>query len=147
MKKPMPPIYFLGAIVLSVALHFLLPLEQLLSSLWRFAGLVPMALGIALNLLADQAFKKHATTVKPFEKSSALVTGGVFGISRNPMCLGMTLIVLGLAVLLDSATPFAVVAVFAILLDRIFISPEERMLEDTSGDSFQQYRKRVRRWV
>ena len=45
-----------------------------------------------VNLLADRTFKKHDTTVKPFERSNALVIDGVFGISRNPMCLGMTLI-------------------------------------------------------
>ena len=147
MKKLLPPTYFLSAIIVSVALHFLLPLHQLISFPWRLVGLVPLIIGIVLNLLADQAFKKHATTVKPFEKSNALVTGGVFGISRNPMYLGMTLILLGLALLLGSATPFAVVAVLAILFDRIFIAPEESMLEDTFGDTFRQYLKSVRRWI
>jgi len=79
MKKPLPPTYFQGAIILSVALHFLLPLQQFLSFPWRLVGLVPLVIGIILNLLADQAFKKHTTTVKPFEESNALVTGEVFG--------------------------------------------------------------------
>ncbi len=77
MKKPLPPAYFLGAIILSIALHFLLPLRQLLFFPWRLVGLVPMFIGIVLNLLADQAFKKHSTTVKPFEESNALITAGV----------------------------------------------------------------------
>ncbi len=98
-------------------------------------------------MLADQKFKKHGTTVKPFEVSTALVTDGVFSISRHPMYLGMTLILLGIGVLLGSATPFAVVPVFTVLIDRIFIVQEEKMLEDTFGDQFRQYRKQVRRWI
>lgn len=85
--------------------------------------------------------------MKPFEESSALVTGGVFRVARNPMYLGMALIVLGAALLLGSATPLAVVILLALLLDRAFISPEERMLADTFGDQFQEYRGRVRRWI
>ena len=63
------------------------------------------------------------------------------------MYLGMTLILLGIAVLLGSASPFAVVPVIAVLFDRVFIVPEERMLEETFGDHFREYRGRVRRWI
>ena len=147
MKKLLPPSYFFAAILLAVLLHFLLPVYQLLTFPWRLLGLAPLLAGIALNVLADQAFKKRGTTVKPFETSSALVTGGVFAITRNPMYLGMILILFGVAALLGSVTPFITVPLLAALLDRVFISPEERMLEDTFGESFRQYRKRVRRWI
>ena len=147
MKKTMPPTYFLGAIILSVALHFLLPVQQLLAFPWRLIGLAPLVAGIVLNLLADQAFKKHDTTVKPFQKSSTLVTGGAFAISRNPMYLGMTLILFGIAFLLGSATPFIPVLLFALVIDRSFIVVEDRMLEDTFGAQFREYRERVRRWI
>jgi protein-S-isoprenylcysteine O-methyltransferase Ste14 len=147
MKKPSPLTYFLLAIILSVALHFLLPLQQVIVFPWRLVGLVSLLVGIVLNLLADQALKKHGTTVKPFEKSRALVTDGVFRISRNPMYLGMTLVLLGIALLLGSLTPLAVVILVPILFDRVFISPEEKMLEQTFGDPFREYRKRVRRWI
>lgn len=146
-KKQQPPTYLLAATFLAAALHFLLPLQQLLVLPWRLVGLVPLVMGIGLNLVADQIFKKHGTTVKPFEESSALVTSGIFGITRNPMYLGMSLILLGIALLMGSATPFAVVVVLSILLDRMFITPEEAMLEKTFGDEFREYRKRVRRWI
>jgi protein-S-isoprenylcysteine O-methyltransferase Ste14 len=147
MKTPLPPTYFLGAIVVAVTLHFLVPVRQLLPFPWRLIGVVPLIAGIVLNLIADQSFKKHNTTVKPFEESSELVTGGVFGVTRNPMYLGMSLILLGIALLLGSATPLVVVIVLPILFDRVFIMPEEKMLEETFGDEFRQYRNRVRRWI
>ena len=147
MKKTLPPVYLLGAIIVEVLFHFLLPLRQFLVFPWRLLGLVFLVIGLVLNALAAQKFKKHETTVKPFEESRALVTGGVFNISRNPMYLGMSLILFGLGVLLGSASPFAVVPVFIVLLDQIFIVQEEQMLEATCGDQFRQYRKKVRRWI
>jgi protein-S-isoprenylcysteine O-methyltransferase Ste14 len=146
-KKPLPPTYFLGAIILCVALHFLVPLRQLLAVPWRLIGFVPLLFGIVLNLIADQALKKQNTTVKPFEESSALVTTGGFGITRNPMYLGMSLILLGIVLLLGSATPFAVAIALPILFDRIFIDPEEAMLKKSFGDQFAEYQNRVRRWI
>ena len=147
MKKTLPPTWFFGAIILAAALHYLLPLRQLLLLPWRLLGLIPLIIGIVLNLAADHAFKKLNTTVKPFERSNALITNGVFRLTRNPMYLGMTLMLLGIALMLGSTTPLAVVVVLAVLFDRLFITPEERMLEETFGDEFRAYRKRVRRWI
>lgn len=147
MRNLLPPHYFFGAILLAVVLHFLLPVREVLTYPWRLLGLAPMVIGIVLNLLADKAFKKHDTTVKPFEESSTLITDGVFRFTRSPMYMGMALILIGVAMLLGSATPFIVVVLLAALLDRKFISREEQKLEDTFGERFRQYRRRVRRWI
>ncbi len=147
MKKVLPPTYFLGAIILTVLLHFVFPLHQLLTFSWNLLGLAPLVVGVILNLVANRAFQKHNTTVKPFEKSTTFITEGAFRISRNPMYLGLALILLGVGLLLGSASPFVVVLLFPVLLDRIFIVPEERMLENSFGDRFRQYRIRVRRWL
>ncbi|MCP4167781.1 MAG: isoprenylcysteine carboxylmethyltransferase family protein [Chloroflexi bacterium] len=147
MNRILPPTYFFCAIVLAVLLHFLLPVHQFFAFPWRLLGLVPLLIGVLLNVLADRTFKKYGTTVKPFEDSNALVTAGVFNVTRNPMYLGMVLILLGAASLLGSVTPFAAFIFLGVLLDYMFISPEEQMLEDIFGDQFRQYRKRVRRWI
>jgi len=146
-KRILPPTVFMSAIVLAVLLHFLFRVGAFLSFPWTLIGLLPIAAGSALNLLADRDFKQRETTVKPFETSSALVTSGVFSITRNPMYLGMTLILLGIALLLGSALPLIVVVAAAVVFDRTYISPEEKMLEHTFGDMFAQYRRKVRRWI
>jgi len=146
-KKTLPPTYFLCAIVFAATLHWLLPVRQLIAFPWRLAGLLPLVAGIASNLIADQALKRHRTTVRPFEESSALVTTGIFAISRNPMYAGMTLILLGVALLLGSLTPFAVVIVLPVLFGLAFVGPEEAMLEERFGDRFREYRARVRKWI
>jgi protein-S-isoprenylcysteine O-methyltransferase Ste14 len=147
MKKVLPPAYFLAAILIAVILHYFLPLQQLFQFPWRLGGLVPVVIGIALALAADRSFRMHNTTVKPFQKSSALVTSGVFSLTRNPMYLGLTLVLLGVVILLGSVTPFSVVFVLPLLLDRVFIAEEERILEQTFGEGFLEYRARVRRWL
>jgi protein-S-isoprenylcysteine O-methyltransferase Ste14 len=135
------------ALILTVPLHFLLPIKQILLFPWSLLGLFPLVIGVILNLWADKSFKKHDTTVKPFLESTALITTGVFRITRNPMYLGMVTMILGVAILLGSAGPFLVVPILGIIFQRVFINPEERMLAATFGERFRQYRRRVRRWI
>ncbi|MGC1586329.1 MAG: methyltransferase family protein [Rhodomicrobium sp.] len=147
MTKLLPPTYFFAAIVLALAAHFLFPLAAIIPFRWRFAAAVPIAAGVALNLIADRQFKQLGTEVKPFKRSSALVTDGVFKWSRNPMYLGVVLIVCGIAWLEGSLSPWIAAACLALLLDRLFIAREERMLEETFGAAYIRYTLSVRRWL
>jgi protein-S-isoprenylcysteine O-methyltransferase Ste14 len=147
MKKPLPPVYFLLALVLMAVLHFTFPIYRYWAFPMSLLGLVPLVLGVALNVTADQAFKKYDTTVKPFEQSSALVTEFPFSISRNPMYVGITLMLLGVALLLGSASSLVPVLVFPYLLSRMFIRKEEQMLTETFPADWERYRSTVRRWI
>ena len=100
-----------------------------------------------MNLVADGVFKKVDTTVKPFKESSTLVTDGIYPHTRNPMYVGYDLMLAGQAILVRSLTPWLVIPVFAVLMDRMFIRIEERMLADTFGETWDTYSKHVRRWV
>jgi len=146
-KRVLPPAYLLASIGAMVALRFLLPGRQIVAFPWSLLGLVPAALGLALSVVADQAFKKHRTTVKPFEKSTALVTSGAYAISRHPMYLGFTLLLLGLAICLGALTPFLVVPAFVALMELVFIRVEEQMMEATFDQAWRDYKKKVRRWL
>jgi protein-S-isoprenylcysteine O-methyltransferase Ste14 len=146
-RKVYPPTYLLLAIVLVLALHLLLPVCKIVPVPWNIIGVVPLACGIALNLVADKAFRQVQTTVKPFEESTALVTTGVFRITRNPMYLGYVLILIGVALIVRSVTPYAVIIVFAILMDRVFIRVEERMMKKEFGQVWLDYAGSVRRWL
>jgi protein-S-isoprenylcysteine O-methyltransferase Ste14 len=130
-----------------LVLHFLLPVYKIIPIPWNLLGILPLACGIALNLIADRAFKQSQTTVKPFEESTALITTGVFRITRNPMYLGYLLILLGVALIVRSMTTYAVILVFGILMDRVFIRVEEQMLEKQFGQAWLEYASKVRRWL
>jgi protein-S-isoprenylcysteine O-methyltransferase Ste14 len=148
MRKPvLPPTYLYVAIVLMLALNFLFSLKRIILFPWDLLGLIPLALGIALNIVADKAFRDAKTTVKPFQESAVLITDGVYRLSRHPMYLGFVLILLGLAILLGSLTPFLVVPIFAIVMDRVFVVVEEGMLEEKFGQAWLDYKSQTRRWV
>jgi protein-S-isoprenylcysteine O-methyltransferase Ste14 len=145
--KIFPPTYTLIALLAMVTLHFVLPVGRILLAPWVLLGILPMVLGIALNIQADNLFHQLGTPIKPGAESSLLVTRGPFRWSRNPMYLGFVLILLGVAILLGSITPFLVVPVFAILIERNFIRMEEGMLAGKFGPSWQEYRQKTRRWI
>ena len=130
-----------------LVLHFLFPGAKLITLPWNLLGAVPLVLGIAMNLIADRAFKKVGTTVKPYEESTTLITEGVFRMSRHPMYVGFVLILFGIAIFVGSLTPYAVILIFAILMGVVFIRVEERMLEETFGETWMEYKKKVRRWI
>jgi protein-S-isoprenylcysteine O-methyltransferase Ste14 len=146
-KPVLPPTYLLLALVMMLALHFLFPLAIAIKTPWLIVGTIPLAIGLILNLVADREFKKHQTTVKPFEESTTLITTGVYRISRNPMYLGFVLILSGVALFLGSLTPFAVVLFFPGLMEVVFIRPEEAMLEQQFGETWLAYKQQVRRWI
>ena len=116
-KKILPPTYLLLSIIMMLAFHFVLPITKIIPSPWNIFGLVPLIVGIVVAVSADNMFHRVNTTVNPFAESTALVIQGVFRFSRNPMYLGMSLILFGIAMLLGSLTPLAVVIALPILLD------------------------------
>ena len=146
-SKIMPPTWLLIAIITMLILSLVFPVAWIVPPKWNLIGLVFLASGIGLNLIADNSFKQAETTVKPYQESSHLVTTGAFQISRNPMYLGMVLILAGIALLLRSLSPFVVILPFAILIDRTYIRIEERMLAERFGASWEAYRARTRRWL
>jgi protein-S-isoprenylcysteine O-methyltransferase Ste14 len=145
--KIMPPTWMLIAIIAMLVLNFLLPVVKIIPTLWNLSGFVFLVSGITLNLIADRTFQHVETTVKPYQESSNLVTSGVFQISRNPIYLGMVLILIGIAVLLRSLSPLLIVIPFAILIDQIFIRVEEQMLAEKFGSTWQAYKAKTRRWL
>ena len=146
-KRVLPPVYFLISIAAMALLNLFGPVIEFARYPWNLLGLVPLGIGIALNLIADEAFKKAQTTVKPFEISTALITTGVFGISRNPMYLGMTLILIGIAILMGSLSPLIVIVFFTALMELVFVRTEEKMLEEHFGLAWTKYQSKVRKWI
>lgn len=146
-KLILPPTYLLLALSLMIVLHLILPVMTILVLPWNLLGLLPLAAGIILNLQADRAFHLAGTTVKPFEESHALIVGGVFRLSRHPMYLGFVFILIGIGILLGSLSPWIIPPVFAIWLDIRFMVTEEKMLAARFGAAWQDYRRKVRRWL
>ncbi len=146
-RQILPPTYVLVALIVMLVLHFIYPGIKLISPLWNLLGLIPLVIGVALNLVADGAFSRAGTTVKPFQESSTLLTDGVYRLSRHPMYLGFVLILIGVAILLRTLTPWVIIPIFAVLMEVVFIQAEERMLGEKFGPDWVAYKKKVRRWI
>ncbi|UCG93107.1 MAG: isoprenylcysteine carboxylmethyltransferase family protein [candidate division WOR-3 bacterium] len=142
-----PPTYFLLYLLLGLVLHFVVPVKKLIIFPYTLIGVLLIVVGIWLNVWADSLFKRANTTVKPSEKSSTLVLEGPYRLSRHPMYLGMVIALLGVAIMLGSLVSFLGTIVCFITLQAIFIPHEERAMEETFGEAYTEYKKRVRSWI
>lgn len=116
----------------------------------RLAAAASLAMaGLIFDLVSVVAFIRARTTVNPLapHRTSALVVKGLYRFSRNPMYLGMLLILSGWAVFLAEPLTLVPVAIFAALIEAMQIRPEERALEEKFGEDYRAYKKRVRRWI
>ena len=105
--------------------------------------------GLGFDLAGFISFRRARTTINPFKPAtaSALVHSGVYRITRNPMYVGLTLILLGLAVYLWSPWAAPGPLVFAAYIRRFQIAPEERALSALFGEQYLVYQRKVRRWL
>lgn len=143
----LPPALLAACLALMALLHFLLPLGRWLDPPLTWIGLLPLGVGLGLLLGAALLFPKHGTTIVPFQESQALLTHGPYRYSRNPIYLGMVMILGSVAVLLGTRTPLLVIPLFFWSITNQFIVNEEAMLEEKFGEAYAEYRKRVRRWL
>jgi protein-S-isoprenylcysteine O-methyltransferase Ste14 len=116
---------------------------------WNRLGGLPAALGIGVAASALIRFHRAGTSVNPVDlsKTSRLVSDGIFGITRNPMYLALTLLLTGWAIWLGSASPWLVPPLFAVVITVVQIIPEERMLGRMFGEQYFAYQRRVARWI
>ena len=95
------------------------------------------------------AFLRARTTVTPLkpEKASTLVVSGLYRVSRNPMYLGMLILLIGWTLWLGNPASLLLLPVFVIYVTVFQIKPEEAALSEKFGSDFDAYRRRVRRWL
>ena len=142
-----PPIVFACIGALMGGAVWVLPVFAF-SLPWPLAA-VAAAAGIFVGAAGVLQFRRARTTLNPLKpgEASALVTGGVYRWTRNPMYLGMALVLLGWGLYLGNFGALVLVGAFVSYIDRLQVEPEEHALQERFGDAFAAYRKRVRRWL
>jgi len=105
--------------------------------------------GVCVAILGVTSFRRARTTLNPLrpEKSSALVMSGIYRYTRNPMYLGLLLVLVGWSFFLANALAFVFLPVFILYMNRFQIQPEERVLVSLFGQQFTAYQSKVRRWL
>lgn len=148
LRIPPPIVALLALISMWLAAQYL--------QIWQFevpyqvgVAAILVALGIIIDLVSIAAFRRAKTTVTPLapEKASQLVVTGLYRISRNPMYLGLLLILTGAMVWLGSGANVFILVSFVAYITAFQIKPEEDRLERIFGPQYQAYKRRVRRWL
>ncbi|MCG3202545.1 MAG: hypothetical protein NFCOHLIN_02428 [Gammaproteobacteria bacterium] len=112
------------------------------------AGMLAAA-GVCVSMSGVATFRRAGTTVNPHRPRAAtsLVTGGIYRYTRNPMYLGLLMVLLGWGIFLANGPAVLLIAGFVLYIGRFQIAPEERALSDLFGPEYEAYRDRVRRWL
>lgn len=147
MRRPISPVLTLIFLAAMGAMALTLPGPRLMPFPYCTAGLVPVCAGLAICLAGRAQFIRAGTCLSPFRRPRALVVHGLFRYSRNPMYLGLSILEFGAAIALGALTPFALAAVFVVVIDRVYIPAEERALTRVFGNSYIRYMSMTPRWV
>ncbi len=142
-----PPLVLLALLTVGGLIHLLLPVDIFPDSFPNVVGLPFIAAAIALFILSFREFSRHGTPVRGSEPATAVVAGGPYRFSRNPIYLSMLLLETGIALMVDSAWLLAAVALMFIYLSFGVIGREESYLARKFGDEYLDYKASVRRWI
>jgi protein-S-isoprenylcysteine O-methyltransferase Ste14 len=141
-----PPLLAGALLLITLALHFMLPEERTVG--WeQFIGLLFVAVGAGLSSFAAAIFQARETTRKPWGEPTAFVAQPPYTWTRNPMYLGLAATLFGLAIFFGSIVMLLAPAVFFAVIDRMVIPREEETMERLFGQEYRDYTYRVRRWI
>ena len=146
-NKIPPPIVTL---VFGLAIYFsryIFP--DLSNSIFNILSILLIILGPFILISAVRSFKAHQTTINPIniDNATSLVVSGTFKYSRNPMYLGMALILLSISFKFNPIGGIFFTLLFAIYITRFQIIPEEAVMEKLFSDDFQKYKSKTRMWI
>lgn len=145
-----PPRLFLMGLVCGFLIdQFLAPWSGVeIAPAWRlWGGLLGCGVGLAMAVPAIRAFLRAGTNVPTVQSSTALVTTGLHGVSRNPIYIGMIILYLGLAMALGSPTAIGAVVPVVLVLHFLVVKREEIYLTAKFGDAYRDYVASVPRWL
>jgi protein-S-isoprenylcysteine O-methyltransferase Ste14 len=145
-----PPLIALAAVILGFVFDWLMPLfvlDTLLGFSTRMVvGLVLLAAGIVLPVLAGRRFTKAGTYVNPYKPVRQVVTSGVYRYVRNPMYVGLMLMTAAIGIAFASDWTLLMIIPLALILRNGVVLREERYLEKKFGDEYRSYKASVPRW-
>lgn len=143
----LPPLWLALTLLIAWGISLVVPGLGFGGAWAGWAGVALVGAGLLLMGLAAATMMAARTTVIPHRDPLALVTGGVFRLSRNPIYLGDALVLAGFILRWDAVPALVLVPVFVWLIDRRFIRAEEARLRAAFGAEFETWAARTRRWI
>lgn len=145
--KMLPPKIALVCLCGAVLLSYVMPYRIIPRHFGWTAGGGTAVAGFGIMTWAWALFRRRRTPLRPTETPTAMVFDGPYRFTRNPMYLGIVLMLLGVAVGLGTIVAFLAPLVFLVVMDHVFIPYEEQMLQNAFGQDYLNYMRRVRRWL
>ncbi len=147
--KVPPPLVALANVALMWGISLLAPQLEFPASVRLAACLAIAGFALVFSAAGVVSFRRAHTTVNPTtpEAASSLVSSGVYRITRNPMYVGLSLLLVAWAVFLSSAWALLGPVGFVLYISRFQIAPEERALAKLFGAEYASYKASVRRWL
>jgi protein-S-isoprenylcysteine O-methyltransferase Ste14 len=143
-----PPLVFLAAILVGVALQHVVPIALDLSRAARWAaGGVLLVAGLAFAGSAARLFRRTGQDPAPWKPSPSLVASGPYRFSRNPMYVGMTALTVGIGLALGNPWVAGLAAIALTVVHYTAVVREERYLAEKFGDDYARLRTKVRRYL
>jgi protein-S-isoprenylcysteine O-methyltransferase Ste14 len=146
MKRILPPVFLLLCVVAMILSQLYFPIAQVVRWPIRSIALLPLVIGIGMAVLGKQQFAKEGTNLYTFNDPDKMITSGLYAYSRNPMYLGFVIAAFSVAVFAGGLVPLAIALIHCVVVDRWYISFEERRMAERFGDSYDDYKNHVRRW-
>lgn len=143
----LPPLLFLGTFIVSLLLRFLFPTPLLSTVTALIIGLPVVLAGIVLLLLGFREMIRHKTTINPGGITTTIVSQGVYRYTRNPMCIALTVIYVGISIAVNAYWGFLLIIPLLLVVQRGIIEREEAYLTRKFGDEYLRYKGKVRRWI
>jgi protein-S-isoprenylcysteine O-methyltransferase Ste14 len=143
------PVSTLGvSIIIAVILHSFVPIiTPLIPFPYNFVGILVVGFGIYIAFQSVRLLLLHNTTLEPNGSPSSLVIQCPYTFSRNPIYLGLLLIIIGTAIALSSLSSFVAPLIFFLIVNTIVIPFEENRLQRNFGIEYERYKASVRRWI
>jgi len=142
-----PPLIYLAALPVGVALNHWRPLGLLAGRWGAVIGVAMIVAGIAIMPPVLARFRRAGTAFNPHKPASALITDGPYCLSRNPAYIALTLWYLGVGLLLNNGWVLLLTIPVLLVMDRYVVRREERHLEAKFGEQYLRYKSTVRRWL
>ena len=143
-----PPLVYFGFIAIGLLADRFIALPSITyGPAFEWLGSAFIAAGTALIIISLGLFKIEGENPEPWTVSKTIIARGPYRHTRNPMYLGMAMIMLGIGIWRDSAGVLILLPVAVLVIDRWVILPEEAYLVRKFGKPYSDYQKRVRRWL
>lgn len=144
---PLPPLVYLAGIGAGFGVDWLIPIRGLSLETQLAVGVPIIVLAFVLVLMS--AWELHRAGTSPLHErpTTKVIAHGLYGMSRNPIYVAMTLGCVGVAIAADRVWVLAATAIAVLVIDRLVIAREEAFLEAKFGEDYLAYKARVRRWV